>query len=90
MLKKNTHRHRKQAKGKRGINEELGVNRYTLMYIKQINKKDFLYSTEKNTQYLAITNNTKEYEKENIYICESLCRTPETNTALSIKHPSIF
>ena len=48
---KQTHRHRKQTYGYQrgkevgGINLEFGINRHTLLYIKQINNKDLLYST---------------------------------------------
>ena len=48
----------------RGINWELRINRYTLLYRKYINNKDLLYSTEKYIQYLVITYNGKESEKE--------------------------
>ena len=70
----------------------------TLLYIKQINNKDLLYSTGNYIQYLVITYNGKEPEKEYthththtqthththtyIYITESLWCTPETNTTL--------
>ena len=50
------------------INQEFGINRYTLIYIKQINNKDLLYSTRNHIQYLVITYNGKESEKEYIYI----------------------
>ena len=74
-------------KGKVGggrINQEFGINRYTLLYIKQINNKDLLYSTGNHIQYLIINCKGKEYEKEYIciFIIESLCCTPETNTTL--------
>ena len=49
-----------------GINLEFGINRSTLLYIKEINK-DILYSTGNYIQYLIITYNGKESEKENIY-----------------------
>ena len=54
--------------GKEGgeTNQEYGINRYTLPYIKQINNKDLLYSTGNYIQYLVITYNGKESEK-NIY-----------------------
>ena len=39
------------------------MNRYTLLYVKQINK-DLLYSTGTYIQYLVITYNGKEPEKE--------------------------
>ena len=48
---KQTHRHRKQTygyhrrKGRGGINWEFGINIYTLVYIKQMNNKELLYST---------------------------------------------
>ena len=47
-----------------GINQELGVNTHTLLYIKQITNKDLLYSTGKSTQYSVITYMRKESKKE--------------------------
>ena len=49
----------------RGINQEYGINRYKLQYIKQISKEDLLYNTGKYIQYFAITYNGKQSE---IYI----------------------
>ena len=56
-------------KGKRGggINQEFGVNVYTLLYIKQITNKDLLYSTGNYTQYFVITYKGKESDKEYMY-----------------------
>ena len=67
-----------------GMNQEFEINVYTLLYVKQIANKDLLYSTGNYTQYFVITFKVKEFEKEYIYICitESLCCTPETNTAM--------
>ena len=71
---KQTHRHRKQTygykRGKRrgGINQDLGINIYTLLYIKQITNKDLLYSTGNYTQYFVITYEGKE-SKTNRCIC---------------------
>ena len=60
----------------------------------KINNKDLLYSTGNYIQYLVISCKGKDSEKGNIYmffykyintyiyITESLCCTPETNTAL--------
>ena len=48
------------------INQEYGVNRYTLLYVKQINK-DLLYSTGNYIQYLIINYTGKESGKE--YCC---------------------
>ena len=69
---KQTHRHRKQIygyqRGKEGRYKlGFGINRYTLLYIKQINNKDLWYSRGNSIQYLVITYNGKE--SENIYIC---------------------
>ena len=69
------HRHGKQTCGyQRGrgwevgarIKQEFGINRNTLLYIKQINNKDLLYSPGNYVQYLVITYNGKESEKEYI------------------------
>ena len=88
---KQTHRHGKQIygyqKGKGGgLNQEVGINTYTLLYIKQITNKDLPYSARNYTQYFVITYNGKESGKEYIYvyiyITESLCYTPETNMIL--------
>ena len=67
-----------------GLNEELGISRYTLLYIKKADNQVLLYSTGDHIQYLVITCNGKEYEKY-MYVCvylwsESLCFTPERNT----------
>ena len=64
-------RHRKQTYGyQRGsggrINQKFGINRSTLLYIKQINNKDLLYITGNYIQYLVIIYK-QESEKE--YIC---------------------
>ena len=43
------------------------MNRYTLLYIKQISQKDLLYSTGNYTQYHVIIYIRKESEK--VYMC---------------------
>ena len=67
-----THRHRKQIyqreKEVGEINQEFGVNMYTLLYVKQINNNDLLYSTGNCIKYLVITYNGKNPEKEYKYI----------------------
>ena len=45
-------------------NQEFGINIYTLLFIKQKNNKDLLYRTGSYIQYLVITYNGKESEKE--------------------------
>ena len=70
---KQTQRHRKHSKGNQrgkaggGINQKIGINIYTLLYIKQITNKDLLYSTGNSTQYLVITYKGKESEKEHTH-----------------------
>ena len=54
-------------------NPSLATNlliRYTLLYMKEINNKDLLYITGNYSQYLIITYNGKESEKEYIYMRE--------------------
>ena len=51
-----------------GINQEVGINRYTLLCIKWINSKDLLRSTGNYIQYLLLTYTGKDSEKEYIYI----------------------
>ena len=63
-----------------GMNWEVVISRHKLLYIAQINKVQ-LYSTGKDTHYLVINHNGKEYEKEYICITDSLCCIPETNQA---------
>lgn len=46
-----------------GTNEELGINAYTLLYT-QIRNKNLQCGTGNYTQYLIITDNRKECEKE--------------------------
>ena len=41
--------------GGEGVDWEFGIDMYTLLYLKQITKKDLLYSTGKSAQYSVIT-----------------------------------
>ena len=54
-----------------GLNQDFGVNRHVLIYIKQINNKGLLHSTGNNIQCLVIIYNGKESDKEYIYKTES-------------------
>ena len=49
-----------------GINQEFGISRCTLLYIKQI-KKDLVYSTGNYIQYLEISYDGKE-SKNHLYL----------------------
>ena len=51
-----------------GINWEIGIDIYTLLYIKQITNKDLLYSTGNSTQYSVVTYTGKESKKQWIYV----------------------
>ena len=63
-------------KGKQevGINQqELGINKYMLLYIKQMTNKDLLCSIENYTQYFIVTYKGRESEKGGVYICVCVC-----------------
>ena len=47
-----------------GINQEVGIGTYTLLYTTSISNKDLTYSTEKSIQYFVIVYLGKESEKE--------------------------
>ena len=51
-----------------GINWEIGIDIYTLLYIKYITNKDLLYGTGNSTQYSVMTYIRKESKKEWIYV----------------------
>ena len=68
-----SHRCRKQTYiTKREKEGEIGIDIYTVLYIKQITNKNLPYSIGNYVQYPVITYNGKEYEKVYfiyIYIC---------------------
>ena len=51
-----------------GINWEIGIDIYTLLYINYITNKDLLYSTGNSTQCSVMTYMGKESKKEWIYV----------------------
>ena len=51
----------------RGINWEIGIDIFTLLYLEWMISKDLLYSIGKSTQYSVVTYMGKESEKE--WIC---------------------
>ena len=51
-----------------GINWEIGIDIYTLLYIKLVTNKDLLYSTGNSTQYSVMTYMGKESKKEWIHL----------------------
>ena len=70
---KQSHRCRKQSYGYQGgwgvgINWEIGINVYTLVYIKQITNKDLLYSTGNSTQYCIMRPIWENNLKKNGYM----------------------
>lgn len=61
-----------------GVDQKFGLADANF-YIQKWMNKVLLYSTVNCIQY-NVNHNRKEYEK--VYITESLCRTPESNTTL--------
>ena len=57
----------KEDRRGRGMNQEFGINIYTLLYIKQITNKHLLYSTGNYIQYFIITHKGKEHCKLTIF-----------------------
>ena len=47
-----------------GINREIGIDLYTLLYIKQITDKDLVYSIGNSTQYSVIIYTGKKSTEE--------------------------
>ena len=87
MKQKQTHRYRENrfvfAKRKEvwgRMDWEFGTRKCKLLYTEWINKALSLYSTGKYTQYPVINQSGQEYEKEYIWITESLCCTTDINT----------
>ena len=84
---KQSYRCRKQTYGYQGAgwgrNWKIGIDIYTLLYIKQITTKDLLYITGNSTQYSVMAYMGKKSKKRvDICICMTDCYTPETNTTL--------
>ena len=69
---------------RQGKEWEFGVSRGKLLYTGQINSKVLPYNTGNYIQYLTVSYNGKESEKESIglRITEPLCCIPKTNTVL--------
>ena len=53
---------------KEGVNWEIGINIYTLLYKKQITNKDLMYSTGNSIQYSAMAYMGKQSKKEQMYV----------------------
>ena len=50
------------------INWKVGIDIFTLLYIKQIANKNLLYSTGNSTQYSVMAYMGKESKKEWVYV----------------------
>ena len=59
---------RSQGQGQGRKDWEFEISKYKLLYIKLINNKFLLYSTENYIQYLAINHNGKKMKNVHIYI----------------------
>jgi len=68
IYKADSQRKQTSSYQRRGINWDLGINRYILLYIKQINNKDLLYSTGDRIQYFLKPIIEKNLKKS-IYMC---------------------
>ena len=74
IYKEETDSHRKQTydyhrgEVEEGINQELVISKYKLLYVKHINNKVLLHSIGNYIQYLAIHYSGKEFEKEYAYM----------------------
>ena len=51
----------------KGINWEIGIDIYALLYIKQVSNKNLLYTTGNSIHYSAMTYMGTESKKEWIY-----------------------
>ena len=51
-----------------GINQEFGINRYTSLYIQQINNKDLFIAQGNCIQYLIIYRKESGKESEKVYM----------------------
>ena len=69
-----------------GIVKELGIDRYTLLYLRWTTNRDLLYSTGSSAQsYMAAWMGGKFGEMDTcICVAESLCSPPETITTLIV------
>ena len=57
-----------------GMEWEVGVSRYKILYIEWINNKVLLYSTENYIQYPMINYNGKEYiKRKKACVCVCVC-----------------
>ena len=70
-----------------GINWEVGIDMYTLLYVKHITNKDLLYGTGNSTQFSLMAYMGKESKQKKsgykyMYITNSLCCTAESTTTL--------
>ena len=61
-----------------GMNQDNGIDIYTLRCVKQITSENLLYSTGNSTQCSMVTKGI--YVDTCIHIVDSLCYTAETNT----------
>ena len=62
------------------IYQEFWINRYMLLYKKQINNKDLLYTTGNYIQNLITTYNGKESGKEYIYVYTNMVLQTNSTT----------
>ena len=69
-----------RRKWRGGMNLEIRIDIYTLLFIKEITNKDQLYTTGNSTQYSITIYMVMEWIY--VYITDSLCCIAEINTTL--------
>ena len=62
------------------INWEIGIDIYTLLYVKQITNKDLLYSTGNSTRYSVMAYMEKKSKIEWIYVYVELDMEQQTGS----------
>ena len=62
------------------INWEIGIDIYTLLYVKQITNKDLLYSTGNSTRYSVMAYMEKKSKREWIYVYVELDMEQQTGS----------
>ena len=68
--------------GAREINYEFGINKHTLLYIKQIKTRTYCIAWGNYSQYLVIIYNGKE--SENIYMCIYICASVQFSSVTQL------
>ena len=69
-----------------GVQWEFGFSRYKLVYTRWTNNKVLLYNSENYIQYPLIFHNGEEFEKECIYMYNSISLSSSRNEPNIVNH----